>query len=225
MANERLTAALDYATRGWHVVPLNPQSKVLSYDMSAKLAFDWYADGPAPDAATIQRWFKLEPDINIGIRLDGSGLAVFDIDALGHLSKIPGFEPDGLPLTPTVQTARGQHYYFRAPEGVVSGQVRIFQPPESSLLVGDFLTTYSPEWKDGPAYVVAPPSRHPDGFFTYQWLVNPRLPLAEVPAWLLSAVVPPLPPSSWFADMSEWDEDDEAYHEAIAADFEWDDED
>jgi hypothetical protein len=107
----------------------------------------------------------------------------------------------------------------------VSGQVRIFQPPESSLLVGDFLTTYSPEWKDGPAYVVAPPSRHPDGFFTYQWLVNPRLPLAEVPAWLLSAVVPPLPPSSWFADMSEWDEDDEAYHEAIAADFEWDDED
>jgi hypothetical protein len=47
----------------------------------------------------------------------------------------------------------------------------------------------------------------------------------EMPAWLLSAVVPPLPPSSWFADMSEWDEDDEAYHEAIAADFEWDDED
>ena len=223
--NDRLTAALDYAARGWYVIPLDPQSKVLSWDMRAKLAFDWHGDVPAPDASMIQRWFDLEPALNVGIRMDGSDLAVLDIDEMGHMHKIPGFEPDGLPLTPTVQTARGQHYYFHAPEGVESGQVRVFQPPKPSLLVGDFLTTYLPQWAVGPAYVVAPPSRHPDGFFTYQWLDNPNLPLAEVPAWLLAAVVPPLPPSSWYADLAAWDEADEAYHEAMAADFEWDDDD
>jgi len=226
--NDRLTAALDYAARGWYVVPLNPQSKVLSWEMSLTLAFDWYGDDPAPDAATIQRWFELEPELNVGIRMDGSGLAVLDIDELGHLHKVPGFEPDGLPLTPSVRTARGKHVYFRAPEeGIVSGQVRVFQPPEPSLLVGDFLTTYSPAWKGGgpayvPAYVVAPPSRHPDGLTTYQWLDRPDVPLAEVPDWLLLAVVPPMPPSSWFADLADWPEEDEAYHDAMAADFEWD---
>lgn len=219
MSNERLAAAIDYALKGWYVLPLNPQSKVLSPDLRDTLAFDGSQDAP-PDARAIQRWFEIEPELNVGIRLAGSNLAVFDVDGIEHTHKIPGFDPDGLPLTPTVQTARGLHYYFRAPDGKESGQVRVFQPPHPSVLVGDFLTTYSPQWAGGPAYVVAPPSRHPDGLTTYRWLVNPNVPLAEVPAWLLAAVVPPLPPSSWFADMADWNEDDEAYHEAMAADFE-----
>lgn len=218
MENERLTAALDYAARGWYVVPLNPQSKALSWDMCHKLNFLWNLDQPAPTEQDIRRWFKVEPDINIGIRMAGSGLAVFDVDAPAHVHKIPG--ADGPPLTPTVQTGKGVHYYFRAPEGAVSGQVRVFQPPEPSVLVGDFLTPTPPEWKEDMAYVVAPPSRHPDMFSSYQWIMTPNVPLAEVPDWLLAAVVPPLPPSSWFVDM---DEDDEEYHEAMAA--EWDDED
>jgi len=226
MANERLTAALDYATRGWYVVPLNPQSKVISWEMCHKLEFMWNLDQPAPTDADIRHWFKLEPDINIGIRMAGSGLAVFDVDEMTNIHKIPGFEGNGLPCTPTVQTARGLHYYFRAPDGKESGQVRVFQPPDVSVLVGDFLTTWPATWAASvPAYVVAPPSRHPDMFTYYQWMITPDVPLADVPDWLLAAVEPPLPPSSWFADMSEWDEDDEAYPEAIAADFEWDDED
>jgi len=199
MANERLTAALDYATRGWYVVPLNPQSKVISWEMCHKLEFMWNLDQPAPTDADIRHWFKLEPDINIGIRMAGSGLAVFDVDEMTNIHKIPGFEGNGLPCTPTVQTARGLH-----------------------VLVGDFLTTWPATWAASvPAYVVAPPSRHPDMFTYYQWMITPDVPLADVPDWLLAAVEPPLPPSSWFADMSEWDEDDEA----IATDFEWDDED
>jgi hypothetical protein len=100
-------------------------------------------------------------------------LAVLDVDGdLGsrHLRDLE-FEHGRLPATLTSLTGNGLHCWF-----AVDGPV-----PSSTGKVGAGLDVKA----DG-GYVAAPGSTHPNGKI-YQWL-DPAVPLAPMPSWLLTIV-------------------------------------
>ena len=159
-----LEAALTYAARGFHVLPLHGKHPRLD---------DW-PNAASTDPAQIRAWWQQWPTANVGILTGArSGLAVLDVDprhggavALEELLAQHG----PLPETPLVLTGGGgQHYYFRL---------------EADL----------PGCKPAPGLdlqlsgqqVAAPPSLHPSGQH-YTWEASSDLaevPLAPLPAWL-----------------------------------------
>ncbi len=95
-----------------------------------------------------------------------SGIIVLDDDDGGQTMKANGWR---VPPTPTVKTRRGHQYYFRCPEGGF---------PTCDLAP-------KVEVRADRAYVVAPPSTHPEGD-SYEWVISPEEEqLADPPAWLL----------------------------------------
>jgi putative DNA primase/helicase len=168
-------AALYYARRGWPVLPLKPGEKV-------PLTEHGYKDATT-DEPTIRTWWTRHPNANVGIVTgSASGLAVLDVDPRngGNESLQALISQHGpLPVTPTVQTGGGFHYYFAIPQGV-SIRTRKIAP--------------GVELKANGGYVVAPPSLHPSGT-PYRWLPahSPKdLQIAPIPDWLLE--IPQEPP-------------------------------
>lgn len=138
--------ALKYASRGWHVFPLQPREKqplIKGGFLSASVAQDQIAD-----------WWREHPEANIGLWPGQSGLIVIDIDGpegeetarkLGVLSQ------------PTLECATGRpeggrHLYFKRPNFNVS-----------NCNIGKKLDVRC----DG-GYVILPPSIHPSGR-QYAW--------------------------------------------------------
>jgi hypothetical protein len=191
-------AALDYAERGWLVVPLhNPEQskcscrkKKCSSPGKHPRTKHGLKDG-SRDSKQIESWWEKWPDANLGI-LTGqeSGLLVLDVDgedgkeSLKQLIAAHG----NLPKTLRAKTGRrgpdgkpkGCHYYFRAPVGA---SLR-----NSAGVLGKGLDIRG----DG-GYVVAPPSLHPSGLL-YQWLA-PEPPLAALPPWMLAELASAKPAS------------------------------
>lgn len=141
------------------------------------------------DQKTIQEWWALSPDANIGIATgDPSGIVVLDIDAKsnGEASLLTLEERfESLPDTWAVETGGGGfHFYFLMP----SVDVR-----NTAGAVGPGIDV-----RGNGGYVVAPPSVHVSGM-TYRWstaLHPTKVPLAQVPPWLLSRIGPRLAGSS-----------------------------
>ncbi|MGW4878927.1 bifunctional DNA primase/polymerase [Streptomyces sp. NPDC004262] len=126
----QLTAALDAASRGWHVFPLIPGNK-------RPAVRDWEARATT-DRERITRCWTYAP-YNVGIATGPSGLLVVDLDTPKTPEDIPPpawampgvtdgsdvfrviCERHGQPYprdTHTVRTGRaGQHLYFAAPDG------------------------------------------------------------------------------------------------------------
>ena len=138
-----LAAALDYASRGWSVIPLRPKDK-------RPLLREWkeYQSRRATEIE-IREWWARNPAANVGVIAGAvSGLVVLDVDGKnGHesLKSLPGVEHDKAPV---VVTGKGFHAYYRHPGGTVSNR--------AGMLPGLDLRG------DG-GYVVAPPSVHPSG--------------------------------------------------------------
>ena len=131
-----LSAALEYAKRGFHVFPLKPQSKV-------PLTKNGFKDATT-DAATIRDWWTQTPNANIGIATGRvSGLWVVDVD---------GAYPNTFPPLPesTVKTSKGFHYYFAYPPEV---EIRSRAKIEGACV----------DVRGEGGYIVVPPSIHPDG--------------------------------------------------------------
>lgn len=158
---------LDYLAHGFHPIPLVagekfpprnfPYAEVKSGELpiTPDLIHDWR-----------ERW----PDAtNIGI-LCGPvhGTLIIDTDA-DHATH---YFSDDLPVTPTAQASRGQHFYFKCPEDIREP----FQwCGENALLPNiDILA-------DG--LIVAPPSLHPSGI-TYAEITPFSTPLATLPDWV-----------------------------------------
>ena len=141
-------AAQRYAKRGCRVFPLQNRSKKPRWAGGFHTA--------TTDKEVVERWWTQYPNANVGIATGkDSGLVVVDIDndrgrgiavSLGCLA-----EP-----TAAVITGRddgGLHLYFRYPD---------FPVPKNDL---DGVL----EIKGDGAYVVAPPSVHPDTGKRYRW--------------------------------------------------------
>lgn len=124
-------SALWYGANGWHVFPLNPGRKV-------PLTPRGFHDATT-DAGTIRKWWSDNPNANIGIATEPSGLVVVDVDSKN--SGDSTFEALRAELgahtfnTVTALTpSGGQHFVYRAQDNVVKsgvhvlGQVSIYAP-------------------------------------------------------------------------------------------------
>ena len=102
-----LEAAIEYAERGWPVLPIKPREKV----PAGSLVPHGLRDATI-DAATIRAWWKRLPEANVGLAT-GIAFDALDVDgddgvrALGEAIPLDGPTIDG----PTVTTGTGVHVY------------------------------------------------------------------------------------------------------------------
>lgn len=168
-------AALYYLARGWSVVPIRARSK------RPIIAWQSY-QLERPEVSDVEHWFARWPDANVGIvtgRL--SGLVVVDVDvAHGGAETFDALlrRHESLPDTVEARSGGGgRHLYFAHPGGHVPNRVEMFRGVDLRA--------------DG-GVIVAPPSVHSSGE-RYRWVPgrSPEiLSPAELPGWLLFAVVP-----------------------------------
>lgn len=139
--NPVLKAALDYASLGWHVLPLIPKGKIPASKNGLKDA--------STDRNVLETWFKADPTRNLGIRTGTiSGIVVVDIDKKSNGIESWNALVESLNIdvdTRTIETqGGGYHLYFKAPKDVLLRNRTNIRP-------GIDLRA-----EDG--YVVAPPS-------------------------------------------------------------------
>lgn len=170
--NERLEAALDYAERGFALLPLGARSKFPNFPLLPKQNGRATWKPLAKQAASIEQvrsWFEQDPEANLGIVCGSvsANLVVVDFDA---------GVPAGLHLPPTAvaETSRGRHYYYRS-----SAPFKTFTWERDGC---------KGEVRSEGGYVVAPPSFHPGGA-QYRWsdgLSPEDAGIAELPTDLLN---------------------------------------
>jgi hypothetical protein len=180
-ASDLLAAALEYAQRGWLVIPVHtPTAQGCSCERAKcpnpgkhpRTAHGW-KEGTR-DPAEIRTWWRLWPDANIGIITGrGSGIVVLDVDGKHGEESMADLARRGcrLPDTFTVHTGGGgQHLYFLLPEGV---EVRNSQSKIAPGL----------DIRGEGGHVVAPPSLHRAGA---RYEVNESaIPPTPCPEWLV----------------------------------------
>lgn len=174
-AGDRLTAALDYALRGWAVFPLRGMLPWIAKRDGGRGCHD-----ATLDERLVRDWWRRWPTVNIGIATGAvSNLFVLDIDPEkgGDRSLRLLVEAHGpLPMTATVRTGSGgSHFYFQHVDGL---RCTVSQ-------IGPGIDTRG----DG-GYVVAPPSIHPNTRRRYEWDESDVVGLALPPPWLVEAAWP-----------------------------------
>jgi hypothetical protein len=133
--NNRQTA-LEYAAKGWSVMPLKASKKDPHFDL-IKGAYL----GATTDAELINFWFDVDPSANVGIACISSDLVVFDVDFRNG-----GRYIEEMGETYTVKTGDGFHYYYK-----------VSQSASFKGALGDGIDIKH------KGYVVAAPSIHPNG--------------------------------------------------------------
>ena len=117
---DMLSAALEYASRGWHVLPLKPGGK----SPLAALVPHGRLNATA-DPETIRRWWTDQRDANVGIALAQSGLLAVDVDRYKPGCTWGAFAA-GIEKPATLEQRTGNggiHYVFRADGGRYAGRL------------------------------------------------------------------------------------------------------
>lgn len=179
-----LRAALDYAARGWCVIPLHtPTAQGCSCgraDCTSVGKHPRVAHGSKDascDPAVIRAWWDRWPDANVGIATgQASGLLALDVDGAQGEQSLVDLAQRGfiLPDTYSVRTGSGgAHHYFAWPEGAdVRNSARKIAPGLDIRGVG--------------GVVAAPPSMHKSGR-RYE-VSESAIDAAPCPEWLLSLI-------------------------------------
>ena len=178
--NPILEAALDYAQKGWRVIPLHSikangkcscgNDNCKSLGKHPRIS-EW-EKAATKNTKAIENWFSNWPESNIGI-VGGpdSGIAVLDVDPRhGGDESLRALETKygSLPQTPSVVTGgNGLHFYFRYPKAAIGNKAGFRE---------------GLDFKADRGYVVAPPSKHASGK-NYEWKESEAEP-AELPEWL-----------------------------------------
>ncbi len=177
--NELVTAARQYMSRGWSVIPLYGvllggscscgDAKCSSIGKHpACRSWKRLAGRPA-DEGELSQLFPPDEIRNIGIVTGAaSGLVVVDFDS----NEIPA--GICLPPSPVVETGRGHHRYFTIPPGS--------RPRNRARINGDPIDVRG---QDG--FVMAPPSLHWSGsrYRWAEWLSPQDVDCSLAPDWLL----------------------------------------
>ncbi len=163
--------ALAYAKLGW------PVFRITGYKTPLKGSHG-HLDATT-DPATIEAWWTEKPNANLAVAL--GDIVVIDADGPGALARLQGIMAanGGAPRTAVAQTSRGLHFYFRAPPGA---HIRTRNEPRQQS--GDD----GIDIKAHGGWTVLPPSVNAKSRFVYKWLAP--LPVAELPDWLIPALVP-----------------------------------
>jgi len=188
--NEMLTAALEYAARGWHVFPATPGQRKSEVAGKANGGARW---GATSDPDTIKGYWRQFPSADLGIACQESGLWVLDLDRKNGEDGVAWLDEQTathgpLPPTPIVESPTGgRHIYFRYPPN--------FHP---KTCAGEFEPGVDVRGHGG--MVIAPPTARHDG--QYRWLTPPdAAPVADAPGWLLDLLphrrerAAPIPPA------------------------------
>lgn len=180
-----LTAALNYAARGWRVLPLHTMrmgrcscNRAGCPSPAKHPRTLTGSTGASSDLAQVRKWWGMWPDANVGVATGGD-LVVVDLDV--SRNGVENWEAladeNGGPLdTLTVRTGGGgKHLYLRAPHKV--------QNSVDKLAMGV-------DVRGEGGYVVAPPSVHASSK-AYEWLDADPLEdashrTADAPTWLLA---------------------------------------
>jgi len=182
--NELMEAALGYAKREWHVIPLHSRTNdgrcsCGKSDCASPAKHPrtehGLSDGTT-DEKVIREWWKRWPLANVGVVTGAiSGIVGLDLDgpnAAGLLKR----EGMILPKTGAVQTGKGYHGIYAHPGGQVPNGVKLLTDGNGSAV----------DLRGDGGYVVAPPSVHITGR-TYRWVTEvAKLPvLPDGVRWLL----------------------------------------
>jgi hypothetical protein len=171
--SDLLEAALDYGRRGWPVLPIEPRGK----RPLGRLVPHGLHDA-STDEATIERWWKAEPEANVAIAT-GHGCDVLDLDGRDGIDALLAAQPSTMPEDqasgPCATSRLGHWHVYFAPLGLGN---------RAGLLP-------HVDWRGRGGFVVAPPSRHESGS-VYEWSVDFGLdtPLEPPPGWLLRLLKP-----------------------------------
>src|SRR5262245_33617264 len=141
-------AAIQYATDGYHVLPLKPRSKEPIGNLVPRAHLD-----ATTDLKKIRLWWSLYPYANIGIALGPAGLVDIAPDSIDWHGQFVAF---GLPTTMHYASGGGdghEHYLYRRGD-----------MPMARIAFSGMFDVLS----DG--YAVVPPSVHPDTGNAYQWV-------------------------------------------------------
>jgi hypothetical protein len=160
-----LAAALAYASLGWPVIPLHtpkddgtcdcnrPKAKGPCENVGKHPRTRNGLDDATTDEDTIRRWWKMFPNANIGIALEGAQLVDIAPDGIPYWAE---FHSRGMPETIRFSSGGGEgheHSLYRRPEHCPA--YRLTQSGDFDIL--------------SHGYCVAPPSRHKSGQL-YRWL-------------------------------------------------------
>lgn len=158
MSNQFLDAAIEYASKGMAVFPLKPRDK--------KPLTKHGVNDATTDFDTIEKWWKKNPNANIGIACGqiSGGLLVIDLDE--RENGVSGFDSlhewesanGELPETARTITGKGGSHILYRVDHKENNRV--------DLLDGVDVRS------DG-GYIVAPPSIHPNGN-RYEWEYDPE---------------------------------------------------
>jgi len=170
-----MAAALDYARRGWPVLPLAPGSKV----PLGKLVPHGLHDATTDPSVILRLWLDT-PSAGIGLRT-GTKFDVLDLDGdAGWRSLARLVDSSGYPLGvgPIAATPGGGAHYLFEVTGL--GNRAKFAP--------------GLDWRGHNGYVVAAPSVHPNGC-RYEWVVAPNEEaIPPAPKWLVDLLRRPSSP-------------------------------
>lgn len=182
--NLLLQAALEYAAKGWLVVPdhcVMPDgsctcSKGKACESKGKhpRVKEWHLEASA-DEEKVVGWWQRWPMTNVGVQLgEKSGIIDFETDneeGERLLAEMFQGEP---PITPTYTSGRGKHRLFRWRPGLPRKANMPLPGVDVKLGAGGM-----------GSQSVFPPSRHASGK-SYCWLIDPNeVDLAEIPDQVL----------------------------------------
>lgn len=164
---DQLQAALDLARRGFYVFPLDHPSHEWCQGVGKDHVPHRAGDRGKHPACKWSTWSTTDPDTisathyfggrayNIGIDCGKSGLLVVDEDVPDEWDRLCADLEVDPPVTFTVRTAKGRHFYFRQPPGGHYGN------GEGAL------RGYGLNIRGAGGYIVAPGSLHESGV-TYE---------------------------------------------------------
>lgn len=180
-----LPHALTWAERGFAVLPLTPRDKSPLGHLAPNGAYS-----ATRDLAVIRRWWKAEPEANIGVAAD-HGLILLDIDPRhgGHLS-LAELEIENGDLPATLWEWSGGVYHCEALAADVRGKHIWLQMPDSfdgEPACGELRGYPGVDARCHGKYVAVAPSIHPSGT-RYELGVPLSTEVAIIPDWLLDVM-------------------------------------
>ncbi len=152
-----LEHALDYAKRGWSIIPVRNDPKT-GKKPPATPGRRWKTyQTKAADEDELRRLFKPSDITGLAVALGSAsgGLCCRDFDMEGSYERWAGEYPELANCLPTVITRRGFHVYF------------LWDGPYPKVKLGDG------EFLRQGHYSVLPPSIHPSGH-EYRWHIKPE---------------------------------------------------
>jgi hypothetical protein len=188
-SNQKLEAALLYASWGWSVIPLHSirngqctckKGAECGHSSGKHPRIEW-AEFQTRRATVeeIKAWWKKWPDANVGVITGAvSGIIVLDVDEPRGIDTLRGHRL-AVPLTVRQQTGGGGYQY-------------IFKYPgfECQNFAGKVGHTILPnvDFRGDGGLVVLPPSNHLSGK-CYEWIKTPdEEQIVDSPSWLLDMI-------------------------------------